>query len=403
MRGAPIWVWVRYPIFSTVRACKHSGMGYAITKLPHASKPWKVQFIDYRGNARKIRDLPETEYSRLGFRADMSIEDARKRKDQLNAQVKIKSVEAKRASIARRMDQDDVVLNAFLNADDVLQFETDTLLQGNDQDKKQIVWKAARRCLFDLKIEPQKWNYRKSAFYEWLRKQKFSPSYSQKIIMTINQWGEFQAMKYGFYFKALAFATGDQLYKISDAYYEKNPDGRASDPLTPEILESVRMAIKTEWFKWFFISLWFGLRPEEVDQLKKPQGKRTWMIVDAEGVDGKPVKCLQVYQKKLVKIPPEKRNKRIPIFLKEQREALGMILAGGFNRPSHQRHVAPYFKGRIYTYAGRKGFALLMRKYGQDQVNYSRWLGHTTTDRTEQDYEQKQVVEFRKVPLRRVK
>lgn len=378
-------------------------MGYRVKKLPYAARTWKLQFIDYRGEKPKIRDVPETEYARLGFRPDMKLDEANHRKDQLNAQSQVKAVEAKRAAISRRMDADERVLNAFLNAEDVQDFEETVLYVGRDQDKKRIVWKAARRLIADLRIEPQKWNYRKITIYEWLRAKQYSPSYSQKVIMVLNQWGEYQAMKYGFYFKQVDFPTGEHLYRISDAYYEKNPDGRASEPLTPDQLKEVSGKMKPEWHNWFYISLWFGLRPEEVDQLHEKRNKRTWDIVEAENVDGKAVTCLQIYQKKLVKIAPERRNKRIPVFTAEQKKALEMIKSGKFQRPSHLRFVEPYLGKQTYLYAGRKGFSLLMRKLGQSQVNYSRWLGHTTTDRTEKDYEQREVVEFRPVKLRRVK
>lgn len=357
-----------------------------------------MQFVEYLpGDREKTRDIPEEEYARLGFRGDMTLEEAKARKDQLNDLAHVRQVEKRRSSISKRIEREERVLNAFLPAQEVEEFENSVIYAVGVDPKKRTIWKAARQVLRDLKIQPREWNYHQKRFYGYFIRQRWSYSYCQKILIALNQWGKFEAMRHGFYFAEIEFPRGDDLHRITDAYFEKSPTGRTSAPLTPEQLEEIASEIKPEWYNWFYLSVWFGLRPSEVDQLQKQSGRRTWWIEDAETAAGESVTALWLYQKKLVNLPPEKRVKVIPVILDQQRKGLEILRSGNFLRPSHSRHIQKHFGEQVYLYGGRKGFAALMRRYGQDQRDYSRWMGHSSIERTEISYEDRHLVGFKPI------
>lgn len=371
-------------------------MSYFVKKLATAKRSWKLQFIDYLpgpGDKRKITDIPTTEYLRLGFHYEMSYEDAKNRQHQLNDIEHLKRTEEKRIVIAKRIGTEDKTLNAFLNKADVEEFEQAVLyataadrLAAN---KIESHWRAAKRILFELKIKPEDWAYQKRRFYEVFSKRRMSPSYAQKLIAIINQWGKFYCRKYRLFFEELPFPTGREKERIADAYFEKDENGRVSDPLTPDMLERSKNNLKTEWYRWFYLSVWFGLRPFEVDQLLKPSSPRTWHIGREKGVH-----YLGVYQTKLMSIPQDKRTKIIPCITPEQEAGLKMIAEGGFKRPSHVKHIRPYFGENMTLYGGRKGFPQLMRSLGQTIEDYTSWMGHQTMERTFKDYKDKQAINF---------
>lgn len=370
-------------------------MGYAVRKLNTKKRSWKVQFIDYEGGGQSIRDLPESEFIRLGFVASMTFDEACKRKDQLNAQGHVQRNEVKRGAIAKRIDREEQVLDAYLDKGDVKEFEDSILfvsLEANEFTKRNKLdshWRRARRILVELKLEPQDWDYQKKRFYEIFTRSKISPDYAKKIIGILNLWGRFHCRKYGKYFEPLGSPTGRDKERIADAYYDKAGQGRVSDPITPQILEHKKSVLKPEWYAWFYLSIWFGLRPFEVDALLKPTGSRTWHV----GVEnGTPY--LAVYQTKLVGIPRDKRTKKIPCILPEQVYGLKVIEQGKFKRPSHSRHVQRHFGENVTLYGGRKGFQQLMRSYGQALEDIATWMGHQSIEQTWRSYKDKQALNF---------
>jgi len=373
-------------------------MGYNIKRLPYIKRSWKLQFISYDDNKRAIRDLSETEYARLGFQASMTYDQACARKDQLNAQGHIKRTEEKRVVISKRLDAEEKVLDAFLSATDVQEFEQTVLLAGLEaidfakRNKLESHWRKARRILSKLKFEPQDWDFHKRRFYEVFAHDAMSPSYVKKIIGVLNLWGRFHCRKYGKFFVPLKSATGREKERIADAYYEENGQGNESDPITPAQLESVRSQMAPEWYNWFYLSIWFGLRPGEVNNLKKPQGPKTWHVGVENGVP-----FLAVYQTKLTGIARDKRTKFIPCIVAEQVAALKIIESGQFQQASHVRHIRKYFGENTTNYGGRKGFEDLMRSLGQAMEDFYQWLGHQNMNRTYRDYKNKKSLRFRPV------
>lgn len=372
-------------------------MGYVIRALAQKKRFWKVQHVTYVDGKQRIRDVPDTDYARLGFRSSMTISEAQSRRDQLNAQGHVLRWEDARQEINKKLQREEKVLDAYLDRDDVREFEEKVLFASESmgaikRNKVDSHWRKARRMLTQIKLEPQDWEFHSKRFYDVFRKEEQSPSYSQKVIAILNLWGKFHCRKYGKFFEPLKFPRGHEKEKISDAYYDKYQQGRVSDPITPSQLEAQRSAMLPEWYNWFYLSVWFGLRPIEVDSLKKPSGPKTWHA----GVKGG-IPFLAIYQSKLTGVPRDKRTKVIPCIVPEQVRGLKIIETGDFKRPSHSRHIKKWFTEYTTLLGGRKGFEALMESLGQVLEDYTNWMGHQSIDRTWKNYKNKQKINFKQV------
>ncbi len=363
-------------------------MGYAVRKLPTKAKPFKIQFIEYKGDAQKIRDVPEAEWRALGFSREMGLAAAQKRKDQLNAQLHERRHHERRNRIQARLAKEETTQDAYLNADDVADFENDVLFtrtgdsDTTSRDRIESHWRKARRIICALKIDPIDWYDQPRKFYDAFTKERMSPSYAQKVLRVINQWGKWHCRKYRRYFDPIPAPRGYEKERIADRYFDKEGAGdKESDPLTPELLEPHRVTLEPPLFNWEFISLWLGLRPHEVDSLHT---RKNFRIETHQGVT-----VIFVYQPKLKNIPKDKRWKYIPCLLPEQEEAIRLIASGVFRRPLVKTVKARFGEG-VNLYGGRKGFEFLMDSKGYRLEDYSIWLGHQTIERTWRSYKDKQ-------------
>ncbi|MBC7385513.1 MAG: hypothetical protein H7301_05020 [Cryobacterium sp.] len=371
-------------------------MGYVIKALPkNKTRKWKLQHVSYAGDVSKTTDIPEKNMPGIGFSPDMTIEQARVRRDQINAQEHLKRQESRRVKIIEKLLHEELVQDAFLPSALVKDFEENHLFERMDKEsaKRNKVashWRAAKRVLCKLQLDGSEWYERRGRFYDFFSSQAFSPSYVQKIITLVNRWGRYEARKSKRFFEPLPLPTHKELQTIADAYFDEN-DGESfeSAPLTPKMLESKRSAIDSELADWLFLSVWLGLRPSEVDLMAKPTGKSTWWTDS----DDKGVEILYVYQPKLKSIARPKRVKAIPILFPEQTACLKIIRDGKFRRPL-AKTTKHHFGPNVTTYGGRKGFTDLMLSKGQDFIHISRWLGHTTVDRTLKNYKDKLIANY---------
>jgi integrase len=125
-------------------------------------------------------------------------------------------------------------------------------------------------------------------------------------------------------------------------------------------------------YNWLYLSVWLGLRPNEVDKLIDDEFVR--ILFDKQGIP-----ILWVYQSKLTSIPPRFRWKLIPLF----------------ERPL-AKTVKKYLGSNITLYGGRKGFTDLMLSINQRLENISQWMGHSTIDRTWKHYKCRTMVHYDK-------
>jgi integrase len=345
-------------------------MAYRIKKLPYKKRSWKVQYVSYKGGAQQTLDVPTEQWLSLGFRPDMTVEEARSRRDQLNAKEALDRRAAKRAAVQERLKDESLAHAAYLPPADVKEFEEKYLFRRGRRDKKESHWRAVKRTLCTLQIEPSEWEAEAIRFYDYFSGRSMSLSYVQKVIPILNQWGRFQAKKRGQFFAPLRAPRGDERRRITDAFRAKRGSGFASAPLTPEQLESARSKLLPRIYNWLALTVWFGLRPHEVDQLKLPQDEETWWIEDQEGTA-----VLCVFQTKLSAVEHEDKVKRIPAIFPQQQALLEVILGGDFKRPA-AKTVRAHFGAKTNCYGGRKNFTDLMKGLGQKFEDVSKWLGH---------------------------
>ena len=145
----------------------------------------------------------------------------------------------------------------------------------------------------------------------------------------INQWGFFISRKLGKPFFPIPRPKGYEKSRLLDAYFEKvSKKGvtNESDPILPGQLKSTKANFKKEHHNWLYLSVWLGLRPKEIDQLKDSKNFRIH-----HGPDGTSV--LWVYQTKLTSVPPKYRWKLIPLIFEEQKKIQRLIKSKKFHRP----------------------------------------------------------------------
>lgn len=372
-------------------------MGYRIKPVSRAKGPqWKLQFISYKKadaanpkakHPEKIRDIPKSDWLQHGFTFEMSLDQAKERAKSLNAQAEVVRWGETKAKIRERLKEEDTVECAFLPPLIVAQFEKEILFEKlargteNVKQKNKIEshWRMVKKIIREISLPPKEWNEKAYRFYNLFVNREMSPSYVQKVLRILNEYGYFLARREDKAFLPIPAPRGAEAQRIADAFFEATDsgEGEASDPLTPAMLDSKREAMRPDHYNWLFISIWFGLRPFEIDQLRDP---KTWKVT--VGKNGR--KLLHVYQPKLITVPKPKRWKVIPVKTKEQNRALAMIEAQTFKRPIY-KSMHSWFDG-VTLYGGRKGFTDLMLERGEKFEEISLWMGHRTLDRTYRDY-----------------
>lgn len=357
-----------------------------------APSEWRLFEVKDTGKRRIYRQVPPAEYHRHGFSTSMTIEQARERARELGKELLDLYHQRRREKIKERVKNEEQEADGgFLPKVLCRRFEVEVLKdqicwgEENKHYKQLLVyWRAAKRVIQELPQEPSDWGSVRNTIYGYFMKNRYSLSYAQKVMRLMNLWGKFYSKEQRIYFEAIEPPTGAAASKIREAFFGKRPTGLLSAPITWSELQAARGKIDAKQWNWLFLSLWFGLRPSELDNLK-------WKVVIY-----KDKTLLAVYQQKLYRLPPDERWKFIPVLFDQQREGLEIIKAGDFKRPSVRvirAHVNPQASCR----AGRKGFVALMWEMGKlpKQITF-RWLGHKSVKTTDSHYVQamQQAAEF---------
>jgi len=368
-------------------------MGYRVPKTDYGIG-WKLKIESYKGGKRVNRDIPRDEWGRLGFHPRMTWDEAKAHAKKLNAQGELTRLEQRRSVIQARLDEEELVLSAYLPPTETAEFEQQVLFGREVFDTKDATrrkkleshWRAVKKCLNHLRLDPAEWGAQPERFYDYFAKHQISPSYAQKMLRILNLWGKFQARKQQRYFEPLKAPRGREKNRIADRYFDKNEEGMASAPLTPKVLEAERGSLQPAQFNWLYLTVWFGLRPEEADNARSAE-----ILQDNE----LQVPVLRVYQPKLVNLPRKDRYKFIPCIYPEQKAGLDLVLNGPIKRPL-LKTIHDRFGPKVHLYGGRKGFEDLMLKRGHPYSDISAWMGHQTVDRTWRNYRNRQSVRFTK-------
>lgn len=368
-------------------------MGYRVPKTNYGLG-WKVKFESYEGK-RSSKDIPKTEYARLGFNEKMTREEAKAKAKTLNAQEEVKRIEAKRRKIADRMKLEETVLLAYLPETEVRAFEREVLFNPEVFDsvderrnkKFKSHWKAAQKAMAHIQLDPTDWCEHPQRFFDYFAINKISYSYVRKITRLLNMWGQWQCRKKNIFFQKLDLPKGKPKLRIAKEYFKKHPGGLASDPLTWTALNSAQNELKPEQWNWLYLTVWFGLRPEEADS-----GNDKEIVHDTK----LNLPALKVYQPKLASsLPYEQCFKFIPCKYPEQLRVVDLLKNGKFARPL-VKTVQGYFGERVNLKGGRKNFEEMMLERDEDYKDISLWLGHQSVDRTWKDYRNRKATRYKK-------
>ncbi|MDR3606239.1 MAG: hypothetical protein P4M08_02535 [Oligoflexia bacterium] len=381
-------------------------MSYYIRSLPLKKKhpKWKVQFVSYkkedtRGSKAKLPkrewDVPRERWRALGFVTRMTYEEARARSKQLNSLELIKRQE-KRLRLLRLEERElGQKYQAFLPEEFKAEFELRYLRSRDSQTERRlrrftrahILWRAVQKLIIHVKVEPSEWFCNHYQIYDYFFEKKLSLSYTNKMIAMMNLWGFLICKKIDEPFLPVPRPRGYERQRLVDNYYQGR-EGRkgASRPLSPETLNQAKGKMPTRQFSWLFISVWLGLRPQEIDNLKDPNLWRIEVLPTG-------TKILWIFQTKLVALPPSDRWKPIPLLYDEQKFAIRMIESKALKRPL-VKTVKKHCGSGISLYGGRKGFTDLMLAKGHSLESISQWMGHTTITRTWRTYKDRRGVLF---------
>lgn len=359
------------------------------------TRTWKLQWIKQENGKRGSRDIPEAEYRTHGFSPEMSIEQAQAQKRLANERLKTDDKEQKRILAAKAMTDRERAQFLFLPEKEIRAFEAEILYrrvsrgdQGHaKRNKIASHWNAAKDMLCVLKLDASDWSDKSFHFYNYFADQEMSLSYVKKVLRLVNLWGFFLCKRSGKPFLPVSAPRGMDRAHVANSHHEKRKrfkrEGKhvqdASAPLTPEALKRTRTKLSPENFNWLHLSLWFGLRPDEVDGLRQTETRR---IAYDRSVQKQ---VLWVYQPKLVALEEDDRWKAIPALYKEQERGLEIIESQAFRRPAPQT-IRKYLGEEFSSYAGRKGFEHLMTSRGHPLEVVAEWMGHQSIERTWKNY-----------------
>jgi integrase len=363
-------------------------------KKADGTTSWRLIWECYENGVRKFRHVPVKERAAKGFPPTLTIEEAKERARQLNTQAELHRQEERRNRIDERLRREEKVESAWLPptiADEFAaylrrRFQED----GGDLMVKKIDvhWRSVKKLIRAVALEPTEWADQPEVIYRYFAKNKLSLEYTKSMLRILNLWGFFYCKKLGRPFLPVPAPRGVQRSRIADAYYDKRPAGQESAPISPEELENAKPNLIPEQYNWLFVSVWFGLRPAEIDSLKRPN---TWRL---ELSDGKSVLC--VYQAKLTGIAREKRWKKIPVLFPQQEAALTIIRSGALKRPL-PKTIKRWVKDGARAYGGRKGFeALMVERHGFAIETVAAWLGHQNINTTWRKYRDAGLVRTKK-------
>ena len=373
-------------------------MGYYVRNLTWKRTPplWKVQFISYKrsdfSNPKALKpqkewDVKKERWVSLGFNNFMTLSAARVRARQLNRQLLIKQQEERLKTLQKTNHERTVRVGAFLPPEFVAEFE-DRFIRTRDSENEAgrrrhtraySLWKAAQRMIVAIGKEPSDWYYHTLDIYDYFHQKQFSVRYIHSTLKIANLWGFFICKKMGRLFLPIPVPRGYERQRLINAYFEKERKTRtASKALLPRNLQHRKSKLNSPNYQWLYVSVWLGLRPQEIDNLHQ---KEMWSV-ETLG-NGRTV--LWVFQTKIVALPKEDRWKPIPLLLREQKEALAIIKENKFKRPL-MKTIRKHFGEGVDLYGGRKGFTDLMLSRGHSLENISVWMGHSTLERTWKSY-----------------
>ena len=356
---------------------------------------WYVWFQSYADGVRKQEPVDKMATRELGFKPEMSVDDAKAHCAQLNRErsfLKEKvRLAAKRVTELRSVDETLFPQDLVKEFQEVLRAEN----FGSDEHLQKLYshFNFVQAMVQHLRILPLEYKDSAKRIYRYFIEKKISANYATRILNVLNRWGKFSSKISRSFYEDVPNPRGRELSAIADAQRTKTGTNTElgvrteSSPLTLEELAKAKIKMTEEHYNWLKLSVWFGLRPEEVDSLKDKNAFRVEYNLR------KKITILHVYQPKLMSIAEEKRWKKIPVISAEQAECIDLINGSNFERPL-DKTVHKYLSEGITCYGGRKNFVDMMMDRGQKLEDVSNWMGHKDISTTWKHYKNKDDVRF---------
>lgn len=352
---------------------------------------WAVIEEIWKNGKREKKMIPREAYPAFGIDPKWDVEEITKRIKQINKEKKLER--SKIAASARRAEfekvSEELLLEDHLTQSFLSILIDENLGGGHNQKRLQHHWSAVQTLIKELKIPPHEFGNRANSIYNYIRKNKFSVDYANRLIRILNLWGNHVCQYQNRHYRRIERPKNNARGAIKEAYLEKtNNRNGGSRPLTPKLLEDNKDSLSANNYKWLFSALHLGLRPLEVDNFRN---KSLWEVV----TDLNNVQILRVYQTKLRNVDERRRWKSIPLLYPEQLQALEYLKSGECARPAVKK-LKSLFGPRFDTYCGRKGFFDMMIARGEDFDKVSSWMGHLTIDQSWTNYRDVSRVHYRK-------
>lgn len=357
------------------------------------SEGWRLIVEDYtQGKRRDIYPRRE-DYPHYGLDPDEPFDRAIEKLKVIRARDNKQRLLKKRARIEDRLKADDLKESAYLPYrlyQRYLEWLQERRVWDAIPSKTESHLRAMRRLILDIDLDPSEWPDRPEKIYRWFMTEKLSLSYIDKVLPLLNAYGYFYCRELKKPFAPVPAARGDIARRIDDANLEERDGDQAESlPMRPEDIQKLE-CLGDARHRWCRISLYFGLRPIEVDRLTQVNRGRIWEAKK----DQNGTWVLWFYQAKLTRVARERRWKLIPCILKEQADLLQEIIHGMTMARPYAYNIEDKLGPGHFLYAGRKGFEPLMRSKGQDERNISRWLGHLDQKTTNKHYREIGAVEY---------
>lgn len=342
---------------------------------------WIVYIQDYNKSKRGQRALKPEEYNVFQIDRDWSVSEAKNRISTLNKQNRLEiSQKSKAASNANLLKTEASIYVNKVMATKFLTHLLEDVCAGNIEKARRnkilMHWKTAQKIITTVKLHPKDYAKNSNKFFNYFAQKNFSVDYSLKLLRVINAYGD-RSTANGQYFKPIKL-NRVQYQEIRDSYINSDRYRGPADALTPEALKRKRSKLSEGNYNWLFVSVWFGLRPDEIDSL---YDQRFGYKMARE----KDTRALQIYQSKLKSVSEENRWKYIPIIFDEQRDALKLISSMELKRPLNKT-LKKVFESNVRAYSGRKGFVDLMLENNRQIEEISAWLGHASIETTWKHY-----------------
>ncbi len=369
-------------------------MGYQINctkKRRDGSFGWELKWQKDLGSGKREQrhvSKKSTEFRELGFQIELTLEEARARAKQLSAERQLQLHTERIGRLEKKLKQNSLIRSAFLPKELVKEFEATILV---DKRFRRSHWETAKKIVGAIDVHPSKWYARPAVLYTQFTKRGFSPDYSNRLLRLLNAWGWFLCDSTNRAWKDVPRPRGFELQLIKRAYLKKTPGGRVAKPLTPEVIHAAKDRLEEPNFNWLYVSIWFGLRPREINNLLTDDENLWWIDTSDQRFT-----ILNVYQQKLQEegISESRCWKAIPALLPEQKKAIEIILSKNFRKPS-PKVLRKHLPTGIKPYSGRKNFNIMLRQLGYDQECRQKWMGHLSMQTAMEHYDDPRIVTYR--------